>query len=304
VITVCVPGRSARDGLAPLPDGVRVLVWDGTGEPPDAIGDTEFLLAPYMGGSPGAAQLAAMPRLRVVQLLSAGVERWLPLVPAGVTLCNGRGVHGGATAELAVAGILALVRELPHFLAEQAAGRWSQRATDDVDGKRLLVLGAGDIGHRVASALAVFGAQPSFVGRAARGGVHGVDELDRLLPEADIVVVAVPLTEETAGLVDARFLAALPDGAIVANVARGSIVHTDALLGELQAGRLRAFLDVTDPEPLPPDHPLWHAPNAVITPHVGGGTHGWERRGYRLVREQVERYRAGDPLDNVVGAAY
>lgn len=301
---MCVPGPSARDGLDPLPDGVRVLVWDGAGEPPEGIGDTEFLLAPYMGGSPGAAQLAAMPRLKVVQLLSAGVERWLPLVPAGVTLCNGRGVHGGATAELAVAGILALVRELPQFLAEQAAGRWSQRATDDVDGKRLLVLGAGDIGRRVASALAVFGAQPSFVGRAARDGVHGIDELDRLLPEADIVVIAVPLTEQTAGLVDERFLAALPDGAIVANVARGSIVHTDALLGELQAGRLRAFLDVTDPEPLPPDHPLWRAPNAVITPHVGGGTHGWERRGYRLVREQIERYRAGDPLHNVVGAAY
>jgi phosphoglycerate dehydrogenase-like enzyme len=156
----------------------------------------------------------------------------------------------------------------------------------------------------VANALAVFGAQPIFVARSARDGVHGIDELDRLLPNADIVLVAVPQTAETVGLVDAGFLAALPDGAIIANVARGSIVRTDALLAEVQAGRLRAFLDVTDPEPLPADHPLWHVPNVVITPHVGGGTHGWERRGYRLVREQVERYVTGEPLHNVVGATY
>jgi phosphoglycerate dehydrogenase-like enzyme len=303
VITVCVPDPPAREALAPL-HRIRVLVWDGAGEPPDGIGDTQFLLAPYMGGSPGAAQLAAMPRLRVIQLLSAGVERWLPLVPAGVTLCNGRGVHGGGTAELAVAGILALVRELPGFLAEQDAGRWSPRATDDLDGKRLLVLGAGDIGRRVANALAVFGTQPTFVARTARDGVHGIDELDRLLPDADIVLVAVPQTAETTGLVDAGFLAALPDRAIVANVARGSIVHTDALLAEVQAGRLRAYLDVTDPEPLPAGHPLWQAAGVIITPHVGGGTHGWERRGYRLVREQVERYLNGEPLHNVVGATY
>ena len=159
-------------------------------------------------------------------------------------------MHGGATAELAVTGILALVRRLPFFLGEQAAQRWSQQATDDVDGKRLLVIGAGDIGHRVAAALEVFGAETTFVGRTAREGVHGTDELPDLLPDADIVLVAIPATDETRGLVDAKFLAALPDGAIVANIARGSIVDTDALLAELQSERLSAFLDVTDPEPL------------------------------------------------------
>jgi phosphoglycerate dehydrogenase-like enzyme len=304
VVTICVPDEAARGYLDPLPDGVRVLVWNGTDDPPDGIADTEFLLGSYMGGPVAETVLAALPQLRVIQLLSAGVERWLPIVPTGVTLCNGRGVHGGGTAELAVTGILALVRQLPFFLGEQAASRWSPRATDDLDGKRLLVLGAGDIGHRVAAALEVFGAQTTYVGRSARDGVHGTDELRTLLPSADIVVVAIPETDETRGLVDTKFLAALPDEAIVANIARGSIVDTEALLGELRAERLYAFLDVTDPEPLPADHPLWTAPNLIITPHVGGGTHGWERRGYRLVRAQIERFVKDEPLENVVGVTY
>jgi phosphoglycerate dehydrogenase-like enzyme len=257
-----------------------------------------------MGGPLAETVLAELPRLRVIQLLSAGVDRWLPLVPDGVTLCNGRGVHGGSTAELAVAGILSLVRRLPHFQAEQAAARWSQEATDDIDGKRLLVLGAGDIGRRVAAALEVFGATTTYVGRTARDGVHGIDELPELLPDADVVVLAIPLTDATQHLVDAAFLAALPDGAIVANIARGGILDTDALLAELTTGRVQAFLDVTDPEPLPSEHPLWHAANVVITPHVGGGTHGWQRRGYELVRQQIAHYVAGEPLHNVVGTDY
>jgi phosphoglycerate dehydrogenase-like enzyme len=304
VITVCLPSDAAREAIQPPPQGTRLLVWTGEGDPPDGTSDTEFLLGGYMTGPVAESVLAEMPRLRVIQLLSAGVERWLPLVPDGVTLCNARGVHGGATAELAVTGILALVRRLPYFLQEQAAERWTEQATDDVDGKRLLVLGAGDIGRRVAAALEVFGAETTFVGRTARDGVHGIDELPGLLPGADIVVIAVPETSATRGLVNAQFLGALPDGAIVANIARGAIIDTDALLAEVQAVRLSAFLDVTAPEPLPEGHALWHAPNVIITPHVGGGTHGWERRGYRLVREQIARYVAGEPLENVVGDTY
>jgi phosphoglycerate dehydrogenase-like enzyme len=302
VITVCVPSESSRDQIGPVPDGVRMLVWNGKGDAPDGIETTEFLLGGYMAGASEVFSL--MPKLKVVQLLSAGVERWLPHMPQGVTLCNARGVHGPATAELAVTGILAIIRQLPSFLVEQAAHRWTEKHTEDLDGKRVLVLGAGDIGKHVADALAVFGAQITYVARTARDGVHGIDELTDLLPDADIVVVALPLTDETTGLLNAEALAALPDGAIVANVARGPIVDTEALTAATTTGRLRAFLDVTDPEPLPPDHPLWDAPDVVITPHVGGGTHGWERRGYRLVREQIERYAAGEPLVNVVGDTY
>jgi phosphoglycerate dehydrogenase-like enzyme len=304
VLTVCVPSESSREQIAPLPDGVRVLVWNGKDDAPEGIEQTRFLLGGYMAGPVAEPVLGAMPNLEVIQLLSAGVEQWLPLVPPGVTLCNGRGVHGPATAELAIAGILAVVRQLPMFLAEQAAARWTERRTEDLDGKRLLMLGAGDIGQHIAAALEVFGAVTTYVGRTARDGVHGVDEVPALLTETDILAVAIPMTDRTRGLIDAKALAALPDGAIVANVARGPIIDTDALVAELRAGRLRAFLDVTDPEPLPEDHPLWHAGDVVITPHVGGGTTGWQRRGYRLVREQIERFVAGEPLVNVVGDSY
>ena len=302
MITVCLPSESSRDQIQPVPDGVHMLVWDGADNPPDGIEATEFVLGGYMAGP--EELFSAMPHVKVVQLLSAGVERWLPHLPEGVTLCNGRGVHGPATAELAVTGILAIIRQLPMFLTEQAEHRWTEVHTEDLDGKRVLVLGAGDIATHIADALAVFGAEITFVARTARDGIRGIDELPSLLPDADILAIALPLTDETSGLIDADALAALPDGAIVANVARGAIVDSEALTAQTTAGRLRAFLDVTDPEPLPADHPLWQAPNVVITPHVGGGTHGWQRRGYRLVREQIERYVAGEELHNVVGATY
>ena len=302
VLTVCVPSASSRDQIEPVPDTVRVLVWNGEGEPPDGIEETEFLLAGYMTGPEHLLDI--MPKLKVIQLLSAGVERWVAQVPDSVVLCNGRGVHGRATAELAVTGILALIRKLPMFLAQQQDRRWNEVHGEDLDGKRLLVLGAGDIGGYIARALEVFGATTTFVARTARDGVHGIDELPQLLPRTDILAIAVPLTDKTRGLIDADVLAALPDYAIVANIARGPIIDTEALLAETQSGRLRAFLDVTDPEPLPADHPLWAVPDVVITPHVGGGTDGWQRRGYRLVREQIERYAAGEPLVNVVGRTY
>jgi phosphoglycerate dehydrogenase-like enzyme len=298
VITVCVPDESARDGLQPLPDQVRVLVWDGRGELPDGAADTEFLLGGYMAAPQDV--FAALPKLRVLQLMSAGFEVWLPHLPDGVVLCNGRGIHGRATAELAVAGILALVRQLPLFLAQQAERRWDEKRTEDLDGKRVLVLGAGDIGTHIARALEVFGAATTFVGRTAREGVRPLADLAALLPETDVLAVAVPLNDQTRGLVDAAALAALPDGAIVANVARGAVVDTEALTVETGSGRLRAFLDVTEPEPLPADHPLWTTPGVVITPHVGGGTHGWQRRAYALVRGQLERYAAGEQLQNVI----
>ncbi|WP_338179518.1 2-hydroxyacid dehydrogenase [Jatrophihabitans sp.] len=301
MITVCVPSEQDVEALE-VP--AELLVWDGTGPPPDGIEQVEFLLAPYMGATFATESLTAMPALKVVQLLSAGVEPWLAKVPPGVTLCNGRGVHGSSTAELAVAGLLSLVRGLPRYARQQAEGQWQERRGGDLDGARVLLLGAGDINQRVAGALRALGADCVFVARTARDGVHGVDELPGLLPSARAVVLALPHTPETHQLVDAGFLAALPDGAVLVNVARGTIVDTAALLAELRAGRLSAFLDVTDPEPLPADHPLWGLPNVVITPHVGGGTTGWRERGMRLVAEQIRRYVSGQPLVNVITGDY
>jgi phosphoglycerate dehydrogenase-like enzyme len=303
-ITVCVPNEATRDGVPPVAEGVRILVWDGFGEPPAGIEETEFLVGSYMGRPMPPESLARMPRLRVIQLLSAGVDLWRPVVPEGVVLCNGRGVHGRSTAELAVTGILMLLRHMPHMLDAQREHAWSPETAESLDGKRLLVLGSGDIGNRAAAAMEVFGVETTHVARTAREGVHGIDELPKLLPDADIVLVSVPLTEQTRGLLDADALAALPDGAIVANIARGAIIDTEALCDELETGRLRACLDVTAPEPLPADHRLWTFPNVIITPHVGGGTENWSLRGFRLVREQIERYMAGDQLENVIAGDY
>ncbi|MBN9620751.1 MAG: phosphoglycerate dehydrogenase, partial [Actinobacteria bacterium] len=254
--------------------------------------------------APPTGALEGLPELKVVQLTSAGVEPWLPVVPPGVTLCNGRGVHGASTAELAVAGLFALLRDLPGYELARRDHVWERRAADGVAGRRILVLGAGDIGTHVADAVRVFGADVTFVARTARDGVRPLTDLPALLPEHDVVVLALPHTAQTHHLVDAAFLAALPDDSVLVNVARGGIVDTEALLAELTARRIRAFLDVTDPEPLPADHPLWDAPGLLLTPHVGGGTAGWPRRAYRLVREQLLRFHAGEPLHNVVAHGY
>ena len=302
MITACVPSVAVAEALAGIERAaeVGVLVWEERDHPPEGLDRVEFLVPPYMAGPLPAEELAGMPRLRVIQLLSAGYDQWQSLVPVGVTLCNGRGIHGGSTAELAVGGLIALLRELPRFYDQQRAGRWDAHRTDGLDGKRVLVLGAGDIGARVATAVGAFGAHATLVGRTARSGVRALDEVPALLPEHEVVVIALPYTPQTDRLVDAAFLARMPDAACLVNVARGAIVDTEALLVELTARRLSAFLDVTDPEPLPERHPLWQAPNLLLTPHVGGGTRGWQERANRLVRAQLERFAAGEPLANVV----
>lgn len=302
--TVCLPDAGAVELIGELPDGIDTVVWSGSGPPPPGSEDVSLLVARYDLNAMTADALAQLPALRVIQVLSAGVEAWLDRVPDGVVLCKARGVHGGSTAELAVAGILSVLRQLPHFVRTQASHEWARTDTDGLAGKRVLILGAGDIGRHVAAAVEVFDAQVTFVARHLREGVHALAELPDLLPQHDIVVIALPHTPETHGSVDAAFLAAMPGGALLVNIARGGIVDTDALLAELTARRLHAFLDVTDPEPLPTEHPLWDAANLVLTPHVGGGTHGWQRRAYRLVREQAIRFHNGEPLENIVRDGY
>ncbi len=288
--------------VSPLPAGVEALIWDGSTVPPGGIERTEFLVVRH--DSRHAALLEAMPGLRVVQTLSAGVDYLLGRLPEQVILCDGRGVHGGSVAEWILTAILASVREFPHFLHAQARGEWAHDVTGELSGKRVLVVGAGDLGAQTARRLRAFDAEPILAARHARQGVHGTDELPRLLPSADVVVLVIPFTDETHHMVDAAFLAKMRDGALLVNAARGPVVVTEALLAELQSGRLHAALDVTEPEPLPPNHPLWHAPNLLLTPHVAGAVHGFPGRAYRLVRAQLERYVSGEPLINVVEGAY
>ena len=245
-----------------------------------------------------------MPRLKVVQTLTAGVDWLRPHLPPGVALCNARGAHDAATAEWVVAAMLGALRGFPAFTREQAAGRWSYQATDQLAAKTVLIVGYGSIGAAVERRLAGFEVTVARVARRPRPGVAGLDELADLLPDADVVVLLVPATPETAGMADAGFLRQLKDGALLVNAARGTVVDTEALVAEVASGRLRAVLDVTDPEPLPPGHPLWSLSGVFITPHVAASTPVSRQRAARLVREQAEAYARGGPLRNVISGAY
>ena len=251
-------------------------------------------------GVPDNGFLDALPRLRLVQLLSAGAEKFLGRLPEGVLLCNARGAHTPATAEWAMAAVLAAQRGIPFFVREQDAGRWSFTTHSSLVGARVLIVGAGDIGRTIGRMLAGFDVELTYVARTAREGVRPTADLPQLLPDADVVILIVPVTPETIGMVDAAFLAAMPDGALLVNAARGRIVDTDALVAELSAGRLRAALDVTDPEPLPAGHPLWSAPGVLITPHVGGEVPQTGARVAATAVAQIARVLAGEPLANVV----
>jgi phosphoglycerate dehydrogenase-like enzyme len=271
---------------------------------PSDVADVEFFVLPYVFDLEPVRLAASMPRLRVLQTLTAGVDSYLPHVPEHITLCNARGVHDASTAELAVALTLAALRDIPRAVRAQDRTEWQYEATGSLADRTVLIVGYGSIGTAVERRLAGFECEVLRVARSAREGVAAFEALPDLLPRADVVVLTVPMTDETRGLVDASFLARLPDGALVVNVARGQVVVTDDLVAELTTGRLRAALDVTDPEPLPPGHPLWDAPNTLITPHIGGNTSAFLPRARRFVAEQLRRYAAGEPLLNVVTGRY
>ena len=271
---------------------------------PATVGDVEFYVPSFFPSLAGTAVLAQMKRLRVVQTLTAGVDWLRPHLPPGVTLCNARGAHDASTAEWVVAAMLGALRGFPAFSAAQAAGEWAYQGTGQLADKTVLIVGYGSIGAAVERRLAGFEVTVRRVARGARPGVAGVADLPALLPEADVVVLLVPYTPETAGLADAGFLGRMKDGALLVNAARGAVVDTAALVAEVSRGRLRAALDVTDPEPLPPGHPLWSLPGVFLTPHVAASTPVSRRRAAGLVREQVLAYTRGEPLRNVIDGTY
>lgn len=294
--------------LGETPSGLRFEVVDPTRHVPESVTEVEFYVTPYQMSPAVAEVLPTMTRLRVIQTLSAGVDNIRAAVPEGVTLCNGRGIHDTSTAELALTLTLASLRGIPGFVRNQDRHEWRGEVRPALADKRVMILGYGAIGSAIEARLLPFETEVVRVARTARetdsGPVHGFDELPALLPEVDVVILIVPLTEQTRGLVDASFLAGMKDGALLVNMARGAVVVTADLVAALGSGRISAAIDVADTEPMPADHPLWDAPNLLISPHVGGASSAMWPRAYELVRQQLERFANGEPLANVMTGEY
>ncbi|WP_205470852.1 2-hydroxyacid dehydrogenase [Nocardioides sp. SYSU D00038] len=290
--------------LGDPPDSLRYEVVDTLDQVPDSVSEVELWVPPYLMSSDVADVLPRMTSLRVVQTLTAGVDNVRDRVPDGVTLCNGRGIHDTSTAELALTLVLAAMNGVPTFVRDQDRHLWPPTWRTALADRRVLLVGTGSVGRAIEARLAPFEVDVVRVARTARDGVHAIDELPDLLPDADVVILVVPLTDETRGLVDADLLGRMKDGALLVNLARGAVVVTEDLVDALRSGRIRAAVDVTDPEPLPSGHPLWDAPNLLVSPHVGGASTAMWPRAHRLVRDQLYRFAAGEPLANVMTGAY
>ena len=285
--------------------GVELRIWDWNSPIRDVLGDEAddvvATVLPYFRPAPEWRSLADLPKLRLLQAQSAGYDNLLRITPDGVALANARGVHEASTSELAVGLMLAAQRELPRWARER---RWQAASTRALADSRVLVVGTGAIGEAIRSRLGPFETEITRVATTARddehGHIHGIDELPELLLNTDILVLIVPLTDSTRGLISAKELALLPDGALVVNVARGPVVDTDAITAEVVAGRLRMASDVFDPEPFPDDHPLWQADGAFISPHIGGNTTAMLPRIVALLADQLPRLADGRELKFVV----
>jgi phosphoglycerate dehydrogenase-like enzyme len=282
-----VPGFE-RGGL---PDDVELLGWDAPGE------GVEFVVPE---GGIGPERLAELPDLQVVQVLSAGVDWISGDVPEGVTLCNAGDTRSPAVAQWVVAAILADLIGFRRAEEQRAEHAWAHWRPRELAGKRVVIVGYGSIGRAVEQRLVPFGVRIARVARSARPGVEPVERLAAAVEGADVVVVLAPLSESTRGLVDEDVLAHMQDGALLVNAGRGPVVDTEALVAAVRAGRVRAALDVTDPEPLPEDHVLWTLDDVLITPHNSGDTPEAERAAHALARAQMLRHRAGLPLHHVV----
>jgi phosphoglycerate dehydrogenase-like enzyme len=298
-LTVSVPDESIQMRLASV-DGASFAVWDMVSPPPP---DLTMAVMPYMTESSILRALSGTT-VSVVQSQSIGYDGVADALPAGIAFCNAAGVHEASTAELAVALTLASLRGIPEFALAQAGGRWAHERFDALADKRVLVIGQGGIGRAAAERFRPFEVELVRMATTARadehGAVHAISELAGLLPEADVVLLAVPLTSATTRLVDADFLSSMKRGALLVNVSRGAVVDTDALVAYARDGRVRAALDVTDPEPLPANHPLWTTPGILISPHVGGDSTAMAPRMERLIREQAARLVRGEEPLNVV----
>lgn len=301
--TVWIPAGTPPEYRSLLPVDVGVRDVPDVGDIDDAPQHADILISAF----DPRRTIEVVPQLRdlrLVQTLSAGVDTLVGHLPRDVVLCDGSGIHDASVSEWVVMVTVAMRRHLSECVLSQAAATWRRPGGADLEGATVLIVGFGSIGRALEQRLEPFGARVVRVARHRREGVHGVNELPGLLPDADVVVILLPLTAETRGMVDAGFLAGMRDGALLVNAARGPIVNTDALLAALRSEHICCALDVTDPEPLPDGHPLWSAPGCLITPHIGGAVDRLFERAWRFAGEQVRRYIDGEPLRNVVSDGY
>jgi phosphoglycerate dehydrogenase-like enzyme len=295
--------------------------------------EVEFWIPPMFGWL-ATPMFKHLRGVKVVQCLLAGVDWILPWLPKDIVLCDGQGIHNTPVAEWIVGAILGRIKRFPELRDRQREQFWDGQVLpgtspakadmkdrqsfqggednqglpyrilgDELAKKKILIVGYGGIGAEVERMIQAFDVEILRVARTAKEGVSAIGDLEKILPQADVVVLLVPLTPETRGLMNAKALALMKLGALLVNAARGPVVETDALVAELVAKRIHAVLDVTDPEPLPKGHPLWSAPNCFITPHVAGSVSGFADRGYKFAAEQLHRYIAGEPLQNRVNDA-
>ena len=285
-----------------FPADVQVTECDDLGElSADVISSAEFVVLPYEGSTISIEEsIARMTNVKVIQTLTAGFDNVQPFMPADVTLCNAAGVHDDATSELAVLLTLSVLRDMPRSYKAQQEHHWETYFARSLADKTVLLIGYGNVGKAAEKRLLGFGCKVIPVARTARDHVHAISYLPNLIPSADVVMLIVPNNPGTVNLVDAKFLASMKDDSVLVNVARGVVVDTEALLAELKTGRISAALDVTEPEPLPADHPLWSLPNVIITSHNGGeGDVFWDRARTRI-HSQFDLWLAGQPLQCVI----
>ena len=319
MLKVGYPASLSKDLIQLFPGGIELV---SIPSHPDREIEVDFWIPPP-APVPGQRVWPYLRGVNIAQSMMAGTEWLTKLVGSSVTVCNAQGAHSISTAEWTVSAILAMLKYFPLYRDLQRASDWNGRKQastayseihndqtpqfpailqEELHGKRVLIVGYGDIGKAIEKLLTGFGVEITRIARSARTApeVHPVSELAKFLPNADIVVLILPLTPESHGLIGAEEIALLPQGALLVNAARGPIVQADALVAALNAGRIRAAVDVTDPEPLPVEHPLWKCPNLLLTPHVAGSTPQFSPRAIRIAADQVRRVLKGESLINVV----
>lgn len=303
--TITFPDQDLLEAVQPLPDGIRGTVWDFGDDPVDVdLDEVDAVVLPYLNAQSVLPTLSRAENLKLVQAQTTGIDGVREAVGDHVAVASAAGVHAASTAELAIGLMLASLRGIDKAAQDQLEGRWRHERRLSLADRRVLLVGVGGIGAEISKRLIPFEVELTRVGSQTRddneGHVHGTDELVQLAQSADVLIVITPLTEGTRGLIGREVLAALPNGALVVNVARGAVVDSEALTAEVVSGRISCAIDVFDPEPIPADHPLWHAENALITPHVGGDTSAFFPRIVRLLKRQLGALSTGSEPENLV----